>query len=725
MLFQKIFSFIFVVLIMPALPGKAQAQSSWVVESIDTLGNAGGEGYLALDSQNNPHVIYYSTGDGSLKYAVRTGGAWDIDSLGINNLGYPASLALDSNDIPHISYHDGTTYSLKYAVKSGETWIIETVDGSYPIVSAGQYNSLALDSQDNPHISYSASIKRSSQSRYYNQDLRYASKKMGSWTIEILDAHPNAAERNCIAVDSQDDIHIGYCHNHYSDLKYVYRLTGSALLGDTLQANGSFEMGPDPGDLLPIDPGSTDISEWLVIRDQIDYMGTYWQHAHGLRSLDLDGSVGQGGISQSLITEPGKSYRVSFYLAGDPSGPPQLKQMAIEAAGYFYSNYWFDVTGTNVTDMGWVYVEWDFIARDTTTILQFYSLDPPPNSYGPALDRVIVTEIMAPVEAVDATPITGFYPSLALDSQDRPHISYTDALNNIMYAVKNGSSWTIDNIASPGRYPCLRMDSQDNPHISYNEFWISDYRDLKYMVKLQGTWYTWTVNEVDGFYRNPSSALDAQDNIHIAFNSTGGDVKGILYARRDEVTPVALAAFHARREGAQTILTWELSDALMSNSGFYVYRSSTGTLREKITDQPLSGNTSYQYIDEEAPVDETRYWLKEETRTGGTNWFGPVMVPRVEMSTPDLSLGPSYPNPFNPATTIPFVIPETAMIRLAVYDARGRVVKKLEDGIKQAGRYKVLWNGLDEKGREVASGIYFIRLESNKRVRTQKIVLLK
>jgi choice-of-anchor C domain-containing protein len=724
MLVRKHFIFVLILIAAFVQVIDAEAQPSWVVESIDTLGNAWGEGYLALDSQNNPHIIYYSTGDGSLKYAVKTGGLWVIDSLGINNLGYPASLALDSQDIPHISYHDGSDYSLKYAVKSGGTWVVETVEGSYPAITAGQYNCLALDSQDNPHISYSASAKRSDQFRYYNQDLRYAHKKMGSWTIEILDAHPNAAERSYIAVDSQDDIHIGYCHNHYSDLKYAYRQTGSELLGDTLQSNGSFEQGPDPGAILPIDPGSTDITQWLVTRDQIDYMGSYWVHAHGQRSLDLDGSVGQGGILQDLVTEPGKSYRVSFYLAGDPNGSPQLKQMAIGAAGYLYTNYWFDVTSTTVLDMGWVYIEWDFIASDTTTTLEFYSVSPPPNSYGPALDRVIVTEMLAPVEAVDATFTTGFYPSLALDSQDRPHISYTDALNNIMYAVKSGSSWSTENIASPGRYPSLKLDSQDNPHIGYNEFWPADFKDVKYMVKLQGSWHTWTVNEVNGFYRNPSIALDSGDNIHIAFNSTGGGAKGMFYASRDEVTPVTLVSFDAARDGDSAILNWEISEASVGLTGFHVYRSSTGMFREKITGQLLSGSSRYVYIDDEVPLDETRYWLEEQNESGRLNWYGPVTIPPIQKSAQFL-LKASYPNPFNPSTTIPYVIPETAFTRLAIYDAQGRLVKKLVNGIKQKGEHKTVWNGISDRGKEAASGIYFVRLESRGRVRTHKIVLLK
>jgi choice-of-anchor C domain-containing protein len=725
MLVRKFFTIAFILGVTFVPVTGVSAQPSWVVESIDTLGNALGEGYLALDSQNNPHIIYYSTGDGSLKYAYRIGGLWTVDSLGINNLGYPASLALDSGDTPHISYHDGTDFSLKYAVKSGGTWVVEIVDGSYPIVTAGQYNSLALDSQNNPHISYTASVKRSDQPFYYNKDLRYACKKLGSWTIETLDAHPNAAERSSIAVDSQDDIHIGYCHNHYSDLKYVHRITGAELLGDTLQSNGSFEAGPDPGATLPIDPGSTDISEWLVTREQIDYMGSYWVHAHGQRSLDLDGPVGQGGISQTLTTEPGKSYRVSFYLSGDPNGLPQLKQMGIGGAGYIYSNYWFDVSSTTILDMGWAYVEWDFIANDTTTTLEFYSNDPPANSFGPALDRVIVTEIMAPIDAVDAVPTTGFYPSLALDSTGNPHICYADALNNIMYASKTGSSWSIESIAGPGRYPSLKIDSQDNPHISFSEFNISDFRDLIYMAKLQSSWYTWTVNELDGFHRNPSLALDAQDNIHIAFNSTSGDAKGIYYASMDEVTAVTLVAFDAVRDGENAVLSWEVSNTSVDHVGFHVYRSLTGTFREKISDQLLSGSTRYEYIDNKAPAHETRYWLKEETTSGGTNWHGPVTITRIPKSFAHLSLEPSYPNPFNPTTTIPFVVPERATTHLAIYDVQGRLVKELVNEVKQSGEYKTVWNGIDETGKEVASGIYFIRLESRGRVRTQKIVFLK
>ena len=60
-----------------------------------------------------------------------------------------------------------------------------------------------------------------------------------------------------------------------------------------LLVNGSFEEGPDPGEQgwKPLDKGCKDIKGWEVTRGQIDYLGTYWEHADGKRSLDLDGNV--------------------------------------------------------------------------------------------------------------------------------------------------------------------------------------------------------------------------------------------------------------------------------------------------------------------------------------------------------------------------------------------------------------------------------------------------
>ena len=88
-------------------------------------------------------------------------------------------------------------------------------------------------------------------------------------------------------------------------------------------------------------------------------------------------------------------------------------------------------------------------------------------------------------------------------------------------------------------------------------------------------------------------------------------------------------------------------------------------------------------------------------------------------------LGPNYPNPFNPTTTIPFEIERAGWVRLTIFDASGRRVRTLIDENKEAGSHEQFWNGRDSRGKPVASGVYFLRLETEGRRDTRKMVLLK
>ncbi len=90
-----------------------------------------------------------------------------------------------------------------------------------------------------------------------------------------------------------------------------------------------------------------------------------------------------------------------------------------------------------------------------------------------------------------------------------------------------------------------------------------------------------------------------------------------------------------------------------------------------------------------------------------------------------LKLDHSHPNPFNPTTTLSYSIPQSGMVHLVVYDAAGRRVKTLEDGFRNAGPQQAVWDGRDDAGRVVSSGVYFARLTASGEVRTRKMVLLK
>jgi hypothetical protein len=88
-------------------------------------------------------------------------------------------------------------------------------------------------------------------------------------------------------------------------------------------------------------------------------------------------------------------------------------------------------------------------------------------------------------------------------------------------------------------------------------------------------------------------------------------------------------------------------------------------------------------------------------------------------------LGPAAPNPFNPSTSISYTLAAGAQVELAIYDARGRLVRTLVKGPRGAGQHTASWDGSSEDGLNVASGVYFYRLVVGDRSETRSVVLLK
>lgn len=85
----------------------------------------------------------------------------------------------------------------------------------------------------------------------------------------------------------------------------------------------------------------------------------------------------------------------------------------------------------------------------------------------------------------------------------------------------------------------------------------------------------------------------------------------------------------------------------------------------------------------------------------------------------------NFPNPFNPTTTISYDIPHSGDIALEIYNILGARIRTLADGHAAQGSYTTLWDGKDNKGRPVASGVYFARLRSGDQVKTIRLVLVK
>jgi len=79
-------------------------------------------------------------------------------------------------------------------------------------------------------------------------------------------------------------------------------------------------------------------------------------------------------------------------------------------------------------------------------------------------------------------------------------------------------------------------------------------------------------------------------------------------------------------------------------------------------------------------------------------------------STKNFDLRQNYPNPFNPTTTIEYSMPQRRRISITIYNISGQEMRKLLSEFKEPGTYKVEWDGKDNNGRVVSSGVYFYQM---------------
>ena len=171
-----------------------------------------------------------------------------------------------------------------------------------------------------------------------------------------------------------------------------------------------------------------------------------------------------------------------------------------------------------------------------------------------------------------------------------------------------------------------------------------------------------------------------------------------------------------------------------------VKTDSNGSYRQVVD---RTGNTQPGSI--QAPITDTFDSVKARfvrlTVTGADGYAGPwtsIVEFRIfnsenitgikkedKNSLSGFELFPNYPNPFNPSTVISYQIPKAGFVKLIIYDVMGREVTKLADGYQQAGRYNYTWNAENSSESNVASGVYYARLETANYSKVIKLMFLK
>jgi hypothetical protein len=102
-----------------------------------------------------------------------------------------------------------------------------------------------------------------------------------------------------------------------------------------------------------------------------------------------------------------------------------------------------------------------------------------------------------------------------------------------------------------------------------------------------------------------------------------------------------------------------------------------------------------------------------------------VSVADNKLTPESFSLSQNHPNPFNPATAIDYSLQRRLRVRIAVYDLLGRKIKTLANAVMPAGAHTTYWDGTDEFGRQVASGVYLYRITCGEHIEAKKMILLR
>lgn len=193
------------------------------------------------------------------------------------------------------------------------------------------------------------------------------------------------------------------------------------------------------------------------------------------------------------------------------------------------------------------------------------------------------------------------------------------------------------------------------------------------------------------------------------------------------ITPVELSSFTANLVNQEVHLNWTTATEV-NNQGFEIERSSVEQSWEKIGYVPGFGTTtetkSYSFIDENVVTGSYTYRLKQ-IDFDGTFSYSEVVTVEVDLTPGNYELYQNYPNPFNPSTKIEFQVPEVSNVSIAIYDMLGQQIRLLFNDEVVPGRYTLEWNGKNNSGTQMSSGVYIYRITAGDFIQSREMVLMK
>ncbi|MCH8873656.1 choice-of-anchor B family protein, partial [candidate division KSB1 bacterium] len=293
---------------------------------------------------------------------------------------------------------------------------------------------------------------------------------------------------------------------------------------------------------------------------------------------------------------------------------------------------------------------------------------------------------------------------------------------------KTVKMWDIQDLSNPnivGEYLASPTILAHNTHILGNYAYISHYQDGVRIVDISDPTHLVEVGYYDTFPANAGAAFEGNWG---AFPFTSS---GYIYAT-DEDYGLFVVSFNGRRAARLsgqvldsqtgqpvsdvTIEVTELEHSTTSDAeGNYKLGFPDPGLFTILAHSPSYDTTTVTFMAEEGESKTSDIILNSVTSVDEEKSVIPASY----------SIEQNYPNPFNPNTTIRYSLPEKTYVRLKVFDTLGRQVRVLFDGEQLQGEQQTFWNGRDNSGRLVASGVYFYRIETDAFRKTSKMLFIQ
>ncbi|MEA1971983.1 MAG: T9SS type A sorting domain-containing protein [Candidatus Cloacimonadota bacterium] len=281
-------------------------------------------------------------------------------------------------------------------------------------------------------------------------------------------------------------------------------------------------------------------------------------------------------------------------------------------------------------------------------------------------------------------------------------------LNSINHQDIN-ISWEVSNLDEDVRYFDIYRNStiyfEDSEKLNSEEIFIEDGQN--------------------GLYQFVDESADLGTNyFYWVTANSWNEILKIFQPINFRLEYTDISEFSATTNSQEILVDWK-TDFEIEMSSFQIYKSispifNNTEIVETIVAENNIHNNFYTFTDLAIEQGATYYyWIKGVT--ANRNEYLSDMQ-KVEVPFANILIG-NYPNPFNPTTTIRFSVENPQNTTLEIFNIMGQKVRSFE--INQKGEQEVVWNGKDNAGKKVSSGVYFINLNSSTSNDVQKVLLLK